>query len=125
MLTIFLRERNLIISQNKYQPVKKYQVDLSTLNPAVKTKMQGKSDWVLRIKSFTRDAAKDEISTRLNDDGEIVSIPVTIIITIKDPKGKKIAYDEGIRLLEQNNFEHSDIAIRNNVVIDADNLNAV
>ena len=123
--SIFLRERNLIISQNKYQPVKKYQVDLSTLNPAVKTKMQGKSDWVLRIKSFTRDAAKDEISTRLNDDGEIVSIPVTIIITIKDPKGKKIAYDEGIRLLEQNNFEHSDIAIRNNVVIDADNLNAV
>lgn len=123
--SIFLRERNLIISQNKYQPVKKYQVDLSTLNPAVKTKMRGKSDWVLRIKSFTRDAAKDELSTRLQDDGEIVSIPVTIIITIKDPKGKKIAYDEGIRLLEQNNFVHSDIAVRNNVVIDADNLNAV
>lgn len=122
--SIFLRERNLIISQNKYQPVKKYQVDLSTLTPAVKAKMKGKADWVLRIKSFTRDAAKDELTARLQDDGEVVTIPVSIIITIKDPKGKKIAYDEGIRLLDQNNFIHSDIAIRQDIAIDADNLNA-
>lgn len=122
--SIFLRERNLIVSQNKYQPVKKYQVDLSTLTPAVKAKMKGKADWVLRIKTFTRDAAKDELTARLQNDGEVVSIPVSIIITIKDPKGKKIAYDEGIRLLDQNNFAHSDIAICQDIAIDAANFNA-
>lgn len=121
--SIFLKERNLIISQNKYQPVKKYQVDLSTLKPAIKAKMKGKTEWVLRIKGFTRDAAKDELTAHLNETGEVISVPVTIIVSIKDTLGKKVAYDEGIRLLDQNNFSHTNILIRRDIEIDAENIN--
>lgn len=121
--SIFIKERNLIISKNKYQPVKKYQVDLSTLKPAVKAKMKGKAEWVLRIKGLTRDAAKDELIAHLNETGEIISVPVTIIVSIKDTLGKKIAYDEGIRLLDQNNFPHSNILLRNDVEINDSNIN--
>ncbi|MCM1107958.1 MAG: S8 family peptidase [Clostridium sp.] len=121
--SIFLKERNLIITQNKYQPVKKYQVDLSTLMPAVKAKMKGKTEWVLRIKGFTRDATKDELTAHLNETGEVISVPVTIIVSIKDTLGKKVAYDEGIRLLDQNNFSHTNILVRDDIEIDAGNIN--
>lgn len=120
--SIFLKERNLIITQNKYQPVKKYQVDLSTLQPAVKAKMKGKTEWVLRIRNYTRDAAKDELIAKLNETGEIISVPVTVIISIKDPMGKKVAYDEGIRLLNQNNFVHHNIEARLDIAINEDNI---
>lgn len=121
--SIFLKERNLIISKNKYQAVKKYQVDLSTLTPAVKAKMKGKTEWVLKIRNLTRDAAKDKLTTLLQDTGEIVTIPVSIVISIKDSLGKKIAYDEGIRLLDHNNFIHNDITIRQDIEIAGDNIN--
>ena len=120
--SIFLKERNLIISKNKYQPVKKYQVDLSTLKPAVKAKMKGKTEWVLRIKGFTRDAAKDELITHLNETREVISVPVTIIVSIQDTLGKKVAYDEGIRLLDQNNFSHANILIRSDIDVNAENV---
>lgn len=121
--SMFLKERNLIISKNKYQPVKKYQVDLSTLTPAVKAKMKGKTEWVLRIKGFTRDATKDELTAHLNETGEVISVPVTIIVSIKDTLGKKVAYDEGIRLLDQYNFSHTNILIRRDIEIGAENIN--
>ena len=120
---MFLKERNLIITQNKYQPVKKIQVDLSTLKPAIKAKMKGKTEWVLRIKGFTRDTTKDELIAHMNETGEVISVPVTIIVSIKDPLGQKVVYDEGIRLLNQNNFPHTNILIRKDIEIDAGNIN--
>lgn len=121
--SMFLKERNLIISQNKYQPVKKFQVDLSTLKPAIKAKMKGKTEWVLRIKGFTRDTTKDELIAHMNETGEVISVPVTIIVSIKDTLGQKVVYDEGIRLLDQNNFSHTNILIRRDLEIDAGNIN--
>ena len=121
--SMFLKERNLIITQNKYQPVKKFQVDLSTLKPAIKAKMKGKTEWVLRIKGFTRDTTKDELIAHMNETGEVISVPVTIIVSIKDPLGQKVVYDEGIRLLNQNNFPHTNILIRKDIEIDAGNIN--
>ena len=120
---MFLKERNLIITQNKYQPVKKFQVDLSTLKPAIKAEMKGKTEWVLRIKGFTRDTTKDELIAHMNETGEVISVPVTIIVSIKDPLGQKVVYDEGIRLLNQNNFPHTNILIRKDIEIDAGNIN--
>ena len=43
------------------------------------------------------------------------SIRTTIIITIRDPKHKGVVYNEGIRLLNIHNFEHSNIIIRNDI----------
>lgn len=51
----------------------------------------------------------------LQEDGVINSIRATIIVTIRDPKHKGLIYNEGIRLLNTHNFEHSNIVVRNDI----------
>lgn len=106
-----MRERNLIMKNHKWQPVKKYQVDLSTMTDGQKEKIKDDTTWAMTIRSFTRDATMCE----LQEDGVINSIRTTIIITIRDPKHKGVVYNEGIRLLNIHNFEHSNIIIRNDI----------
>lgn len=106
-----MRERNLILKNHKWHPVKKYQVDLSTMRPAIKGNLQNKRRWALVIKSFTRDAAALE----LHEDGVVSEIRATIIITIRDPQNKGVIYNEGIRLLDTFNFEHTNISINNDI----------
>ena len=106
-----MRERNLILKNHKWHPVKKYQVDLSTMRPAIKDNLQNKRRWALVIKSFTRDAAALE----LHEDGIVNDIRATIIITIRDPQNKGVIYNEGIRLLDTFNFEHTNISINNDI----------
>lgn len=106
-----MRERNLILKNHKWQPVKKYQVDLSTMRPAIKNNLRDRRTWAMVIKSFTRDATVLE----LRDNGIINDIRATIIITIRDPKNKGMVYNEGIRLLNSRNFEHSNIEVNNDI----------
>lgn len=106
-----MRERNLILKNHKWQPVKKYQVDLSTMRPAVKSNLRDRRTWAMVIKSFTRDATALE----LHEYGVINDTKATIIITIRDPKNQGLVYNEGIRLLNSHNFEHSDITINNDI----------
>ena len=108
-----MRERNLILKNHKWQPVKKYQIDLSTMRPAIKSNLQNKRRWAMVIKSFTRDATTLE----LHEDGVVNDIRATIIITIKDPYNKGVIYNEGIRLLNAFNFEHINIGINNDIQI--------
>ena len=102
-----MRERNLILKNHKWQPVKKYQVDLSTMRPAIKDNLINKRRWAMVIKSYTRDATTLE----LHEDGIVNDIRATIIITIRDPHNKGVVYNEGIRLLNAYNFEHTNIGI--------------
>lgn len=106
-----MRERNLILQRHKWHPVKKYQVDLSSLRPAIKNKIQEQQKWAMVIRSLTRDASTLE----LHEDGVVNEISATIIVTIRDPKNKGVVYSEGIRLLNSRNFEHSDIRINNEI----------
>lgn len=108
-----LKERTLILSNDKYQSVKKYQVDLSRLKPGVKAQIKDRNQWTLNIKGLTRDSAKEEVTTT----GEPLTFSATIIITIKDPLGRHVAYDEGIRLLDQHNFEHSSVLVTNEITL--------
>ncbi len=108
------RERNLIESGAKWQSSKKFQVDLSTVTPAVKKKLRDKKKWVLKVKAITRDATADAFANL----GEINEIKATIIITIRDPKCKGVVYNEAIRLLDQRNFEHTDVIVRNEIRIE-------
>ena len=108
-----MRERNLILKNHKWQPVKKYQVDLSTMRPAIKDNLINKRRWAMVIKSYTRDATTLE----LHEDGIVNDIRATIIITIRDPHNKGVVYNEGIRLLNAYNFEHTNIGINNELQI--------
>lgn len=106
-----MRERNLILKNHKWQPVKKYKVDLSTMRPAIKSKLKDKRRWAFVIKSYTRDAT----SLELHEDGIMNDVRATVIITIRDPYNKGVIYNEGIRLLDTYNFEHTNIEINNNI----------
>lgn len=106
-----MRERNLILKNHKWQPVKKYQVDLSTMRPAIKSNLQNKHRWAMVIKSFTRDATMIELA----EDGVFNEIKASIIITIRDTQHKGVIYNEGIRLLNTYNFEHVNIGINNDI----------
>lgn len=106
-----IRERNLIMKNHKWQPVKKFQVDLSTMTTAKKNQIKNCQTWAMTMRAFTRDATAYE----LLEDGVINSIKTTIIVTIRDPKNKGLIYNEGIRLLDAHNFEHSNIVVRNDI----------
>ena len=106
-----MRERNLIMKNHKWQPVKKFQVDLSTMTTGKKNLIKECQTWAMTMHAFTRDATMLE----LQEDGVINSIRATIIVTIRDPKHKGLIYNEGIRLLNTHNFEHSNIVVRNDI----------
>ena len=43
------------------------------------------------------------------------NVEAVVVITIRDPRGQDVLYDECIRALEDHNFVHSDIAVRQNI----------
>lgn len=106
-----MRERNLIMKNHKWQPVKKFQVDLSTMTTGKKNLIKDCQTWAMTMHAFTRDATMFE----LQEDGVVNTIRATIIVTIKDPEHKGLVYNEGIRLLNTHNFEHSNIVVRNDI----------
>ena len=106
-----IRERNLIMKNHKWQPIKKFQVDLSTMTIGKKNQIKDCRTWAMTMRAFTRDATMNE----LQEDGVMRSIKTTIIVTIRDPKHKGLVYNEGIRLLDIHNFEHSNIVVKNDI----------
>ncbi len=106
-----MRERNLIMKNHKWQPVKKFQVDLSTMTIGQKNQLKNCRKWAMTMRAFTRDATTVE----LYENGLLNPIRTTVIITIKDPKHQGLTYNEGIRLLNLHNFEHSNIIVRNDI----------
>lgn len=106
-----MRERNLIMKNHKWQPVKKFQVDLSTMTTGKKNQIKDCQTWAMTMHAFTRDATMFE----LQEDGVINTVRTTIIVTIRDPKHNGSVYNEGIRLLNVHNFEHSNIVVNNEI----------
>ncbi len=106
-----MRERNLIMKNHKWQPIKKFQVDLSTMTTGKKNQIKDYETWAMTMRAFTRDATAFE----LQEDGVKNAIRTTIIVTIRDPEHKGLVYSEGIRLLNLYNFEHSSIVARNDI----------
>ena len=106
-----MRERNLIMKNHKWQPVKKFQVDLSTMTIGKKILIKDCQTWAMTMHAYTRDATMFE----LQEDGIINPIRTTIIVTIRDPKRRGLVYNAGIRLLNARNFEHSNIVVRNDI----------
>ncbi len=114
----YARERMLLNYGKKYQPVKKYSVNLDEMTPARRRdNLEGSRKWYVKIKGEYRNF----IETRASADGEILNQDFTLVVTIRDTKGQHQIYNEVSRLLANRNFIHSNIKLREEVRIDVDN----
>ncbi len=111
----YANERMLIEHGDKYQPIKKYYVDLSKMTNSNKEKaLTSNRKWALKLNGLYRDYAEQSLYM----DGEVLSQEVVVVITIKDPLERGTAYSECLRLLEERGYAHNDINIHNNIEID-------
>jgi len=106
-------ERTLIESAQKYQPVKKYHVNLEKIKPSNRRYITSNRRWCLRINSLYRDATV----TERDYDGILETAKAVVVITIKDNRNKGIAYDQCFASLDSHNFVHNNIGIRQNITV--------
>jgi hypothetical protein len=110
----YARERVLLNYGKKYQPVKKYSVNLSEMKDArQRDSLAGNRKWYAKIKGTYRDFAE----TLAIQDGEELNQDFTLIVTIRDTKAQKQVYNEVSRLLAERNFLHSNIKLREEIQI--------
>ena len=108
-------ERTLIETAFKYQPVKKYHVNLENMTAVLRERyLQSDRKWCLSLKALYRDA----VAVDLDYDGIVELTQATVIITIRDPRHKGVAYSECYAALDQHNFAHNDIVIRQQIAVD-------
>lgn len=105
----FARERVLLKYGDKYHPVKKYAVNLEEMTRSNKENyLKAPKRWYLKIESFYRDFIAQDAVTR----NQSLSQDFTLIITIRDKSKKHKVYDNVNKLLNDNNFIHSNINLR-------------
>ena len=110
----FTAERQLRTYTGKFHPVKKYAVNLSEMTASRRRLGLGApKKWFLRLDGLFAQAA--EIAAEAN--GEELSQDFTLIITIRDPLKKNDVYSSVTRGLSTNNFQHSDVKLRNEVKV--------
>lgn len=110
----FARERTLIKYGDKYQPVKKYAVNLEEMTDANRTKhLSVPKKWHLQIKGLYRDFAVRQAER----DATVLSQDFCVIITIRDSKRKHRVYDLTTKLLNDNGFIHNNIKIRSSISV--------
>lgn len=113
----YARERVLLNYGKKYQPVKKYSVNLNEMKAArQRDSLASNRKWYAKIKGTYRDFAE----TRAVEDGEVLNQDFTMIVTIRDTKSQHQVYNEVSRLLADRNFLHSNIKLREEIRIDVD-----
>ncbi len=114
----YARERVLLNYGKKYQPVKKYSVNLNEMTNSNKEhNLESSRKWYAKITGTYRDFAENFAQK----DGEILNQDFTLVVTIKDNKRQFNIYDEVTQLLETRNFLHSNIKLREEVRIRLDN----
>ena len=107
-----LKERLLIKYADKYYPVKKYGVDLYDLSETNKIKYLGaEKRWFLYLRGIFRDFIVNSAALNSNE----LSQEFCLIVTIKDPSGKRPVYDAVTQKLNEYHFWHSNIKIRGEV----------
>lgn len=110
----FANERMLLNYGKKYQPIKKWVVNLDEMTSSSKEKyLKTPKKWYLKVTGLYREFSE----TRAMADGEELSQDFCLIITIKDNKNEKMVYDNVTHLLNNRNFTHADIKLRERVRI--------
>lgn len=105
----FARERMLIKYGDKYQPIKKYAVNLAEMTPGNKMKhLAAPKKWYVAIDGLYRDFSV----SRGEMDGVELNQDFCLIITIRDNKREKQVYDQATKLLNDNGFIHNNISLK-------------
>ena len=108
--TTFKSERVLKNYHKKYQPIKKWAVDLSKLTKANKVKyLEYPKLWFLKIEGLFRDQIEQTKGPIKTD--------FCLIMTIRDPKNQHNVYSSVSQGLDQYNFVQEDIKVKSRVSI--------
>lgn len=104
-------ERTVICGE-EYLAVKNYHVNLEQMRPANRNSYLNENRrWCLSIEATNRDATMADKMNGL----DVGTAEAVVIITIKDPKQTGIVYNACLQALDEHNFAHSDIVIRQNI----------
>ena len=115
--TPYSSERMLVDYGDKFQPTKKWNIDLSELKQTPKDDyLKAPKSWYLKIEGLYRQFIED-----LNESNdEAISQDFCLIITIKDTKRQHEIYDEVTRQLDNNGFVYSSVKVNQQVTVSAD-----
>ncbi len=104
----FRSERILKSYHQKYQPIKKWAINLAEMKPAEKVRhLEYPKLWYLKIVGLFRD--------HIENSSESISTDFCLIITIRDPKERQQVYASVTQELDQNNFVQQNIKVRNQI----------
>ena len=105
----FLKERTLVSEYFKFQPIKKYHVSLEEMTNGKKEDIltSGKR-WALKVKALYRDSL---MTSKGLDPSVSLEQKVILIVTIRDPQKKGVAYNECIQQLRNRNFNHNNLQL--------------
>lgn len=118
MDTQFATERMLVAYGDKFQPVKKWSVNFDEFTDSNKEKyLKAPKNWYLKIEGLYRQFIEEKCE--LED--RTPSQDFCLIITIKDTKKKGNIYNEVTQLLDNFNFIHSNVKIKEEVRIRLNN----
>ena len=93
----------------------KYAVDLADMTPSNKQRyLAGNRKWYLKIEGLYRDFIEQDAAAHSYQ----LSQEYCLLLTIKDPNGNAPVYDQVVQQLENRNFVHHDIHLRNVISID-------
>jgi len=110
----FNSERILIKQYQKYKPIKKWHVSLDEMTETNRLKyLEYDRKWYLKINGLYRLAAESKAIA----DEENLAQDFTLIITIRDPKERGITYTQVTQSLNQFNFIHSNVRLKENNVV--------
>jgi hypothetical protein len=106
----FLTERMLINYGNKYQPIKKWVVDLAEIKDTPRVNyLTAPKRWYLKLNGYFRESSESKL-TDLSQD-------FCLIITIRDNTNQHNIYQSVSGMLNQRNFINNDIRLRQRVTI--------
>lgn len=106
-------ERTVLFG-GKYQPVKKYHVNLGQMTRSHKEVcLKSNRRWGVSIKATFRDATRADMDAGIN----VGNMKAVIILTIRDPKKRSVVYDKCMGLLAAHNFAHNDIMVRQHIEV--------
>lgn len=104
----FNRER-ILINHGKYQPIKKWVIDLDELTDGNREKfLKAPKMWFLELRATFRENV-EALLTRQRQDP---TVDFALLITIRDSRRRGQVYNQVTQLLDQHNFIHSNIRLR-------------
>lgn len=116
----FSSERMLLSYGNKFQPVKKWSVNLDEFTPANKEKfLKGPKNWYLKLEGLFRHYTEAKAEAQ----NFTPSQEFCCIITIKDTKKRGNIYNEVTQQLDNFSFIHGNVKIRQEVEVRVNNKN--